>query len=73
LDAVPTETDPVFGLAVPTAIPDVPADVLRPRETWSDRTAYDAQARKLSEMFRKNFERFGSLASDAVKKAGPRG
>jgi phosphoenolpyruvate carboxykinase (ATP) len=73
LDAVPTETDPVFGLRVPTAIPDVAADVLRPRDTWRDTAAYDAQAGRLAEMFRKNFEKFGSLASDAVKAAGPRG
>ncbi|MFN2564015.1 MAG: phosphoenolpyruvate carboxykinase (ATP) [Gemmatimonadaceae bacterium] len=72
LDAVKTEADPVFGLAIPTAIPDVPADVLRPRGTWQDPTAYDAQAKKLAEMFRKNFEKFGSLVSDAVKGAGPR-
>jgi phosphoenolpyruvate carboxykinase (ATP) len=73
LDSTETETDPVFGLGVPTSVPDVPPEVLRPRDTWRDRAAYDAQARKLAEMFRKNFEKFGSLASDAVKAAGPRG
>src|SRR5918998_404819 len=58
LDAVPTETDPVFGLAVPTAVPDVPAEVLRARDTWADRDAYDAQARKLADMFRQNIQKF---------------
>ena len=40
--------------------PGVPAEVMRPRDTWSDTAAYDAQAKKLAEMFRKNFEKFGS-------------
>jgi phosphoenolpyruvate carboxykinase (ATP) len=71
LDDAKTQTDPAFGLAVPTAVPDVPGEVLRPRDTWKDAKAYDEQARKLAEMFTKNFERFGSLVSDAVKKAGP--
>jgi phosphoenolpyruvate carboxykinase (ATP) len=68
-----TEVDPVFGLSIPTAVKDVPAEVLRPRDTWADKSAYDAQAKKLAEMFRKNFEKFGSFATEAVKAAGPRG
>ena len=71
LDSVGTETDPLFGLHVPTSVPDVPPEVLRPRDTWPDPEAYGAQARKLAEMFRKNFEKFGALVSDAVKSAGP--
>jgi phosphoenolpyruvate carboxykinase (ATP) len=67
-----TETDPVFGLAVPQTIPNVPRDVLRPRSTWADPAAYDAQARKLAGMFRENFTKFESFVSDAVRKAGPR-
>jgi phosphoenolpyruvate carboxykinase (ATP) len=73
LDSVKTETDPIFGLTVPAEIPDVPKEVLRPRDTWPDPKAYDTQAMKLAEMFRKNFEKFGALVSDAVKAAGPRG
>jgi phosphoenolpyruvate carboxykinase (ATP) len=72
LDSAKTDPDPHFGLAVPTLVPDVPSEVLRPRDTWPDATAYDTQAKKLAEMFRKNFEKFGALVSDAVKAAGPR-
>jgi phosphoenolpyruvate carboxykinase (ATP) len=72
LDAVKTRTDPVFGLAVPQAVPNVPTEILDPRGTWSDQTAYDAQARKLAEMFRKNFERFGTVAAK-IRDAGPQG
>jgi phosphoenolpyruvate carboxykinase (ATP) len=72
LDNVRTETDPVFGLAVPTEIKGVPNKVLNPRATWQDAAAYDAQAKKLAEMFRENFEKFGSVDS-AIKNAGPKG
>src|SRR2546423_829688 len=41
------DVDPVFGLSVPNEIKDVPSDVLRPRDTWPDKNAYDTQARKL--------------------------
>jgi len=72
LDDVATETDPVFGLAVPTSVPDVPSEVLRARDTWSDPAAYDAQARKLGEMFRHNFEKFAGHVSDGLRHAGSR-
>ncbi|MEX2152756.1 MAG: phosphoenolpyruvate carboxykinase (ATP) [Gemmatimonadaceae bacterium] len=72
LARVGCDVDPVFGLAIPREIRDVPADVLRPRDTWADKGAYDAQAKKLAQMFAKNFEKFGKVASEAVKSAGPR-
>jgi phosphoenolpyruvate carboxykinase (ATP) len=46
--------------------------VLDTRETWKDKNAYDAAAKNLAEQFRKNFEKFGAFASDAVKNAGPK-
>lgn len=58
LDEVPYEIDPVFGLHVPTSCPNVPSDLLHPRGTWEDKTAYDAQASKLKGMFDENFKKF---------------
>jgi phosphoenolpyruvate carboxykinase (ATP) len=72
LNAVPTETDPVFGLAVPREIEGVPTQVLKPRQSWPDPAAYDAQAKKLAGMFRENFEKFGNV-DPAIKNAGPKG
>ena len=73
LDATKTRTDPVFGLAVPQAVPNVPTEILDPRGTWTDGAAYDAQAKKLAEMFAKNFEKFGANVPEAIRNAGPRG
>jgi phosphoenolpyruvate carboxykinase (ATP) len=58
LDGVPMVPDPNFGIAVPTVCPDVPAEVLNPRNAWADKEAYDAQARKLAGMFVNNFQPF---------------
>ncbi|MBX6332535.1 MAG: phosphoenolpyruvate carboxykinase (ATP) [Gemmatimonadaceae bacterium] len=72
LDDVQTVVDPIFGLAVPAAVRHVPAELMSPRNTWSDPAAYDAQARKLAAMFAKNFEQFASTADPAVRNAGPK-
>ena len=73
LDTVATEIDPVFGLSVPREIDGVPKAIMSPRGTWKDAAAYDAQAKKLSEMFRKNFEKFGDRISATIREAGPKG
>jgi phosphoenolpyruvate carboxykinase (ATP) len=61
------ETEPFFGLRVPKSVPDVPSEVLNPRNVWPDKAAYDAQAKKLATLFFENFKRFEAQASDAVK------
>jgi phosphoenolpyruvate carboxykinase (ATP) len=66
------EPDPVFGLNVPTNVPSVPAEVLNPRHTWSDKAAYDEQAKKLAGMFRENFAKFEKYVPESVKNAGPK-
>ncbi len=71
LRKVETRTDPVFGIAVPTEVANVPTEVLTPRKTWNNPKAYDAQARKLAEMFRDNFTTFEEHVSDGVRQAGP--
>jgi phosphoenolpyruvate carboxykinase (ATP) len=73
LDAVPTRPDPVFGVAVPTAVPGVPADLLDPKGTWADPSAYDRQAARLAEMFRESFAQFAEQVTEEVRAAGPRG
>jgi len=72
LDDVATTPDPIFGVGVPAACPDVPTDVLNPRTTWADKAAYDAQARKLAGMFVDNFKAFEGEVTAEVQAAGPR-
>ena len=72
LEGVPMRTDPIFGFEVPTHCPDVPSEVLWPRDTWADKDAYDARAHQLAGMFVDNFKQFEDRASETVRAAGPR-
>jgi len=72
LDKVQTRPDPVFGLAVPTGVPGVPAGILTPRSTWSDPARYDTQSAKMAGMFRDNFAKYADQVSQAVRRAGPK-
>jgi phosphoenolpyruvate carboxykinase (ATP) len=71
LASQPMRNDPLFGFQVPTALPSVDPAILNPRETWADRAAYDAQARALVDMFRRNFEKFEVHVDADVKAAAP--
>jgi len=71
LAQVPTKQHPVFGVAVPTECPGVPAQVLDPRNTWSDKAAYDQQAKMLAGKFAENFAKYADEVSDEVRAAGP--
>ena len=68
LDGVECETHPVLNLKMPTSCPDVPSEILNPRNTWADKDGYDAAAVKLRDMFRDNFEskKFGELGIEPV-------
>jgi phosphoenolpyruvate carboxykinase (ATP) len=63
---------PVFGVSMPNDCPNVPADLLQPRNTWSDKDAYDAQCHHLSKLFNDNFEKFADGSSDEIKSATPK-
>jgi phosphoenolpyruvate carboxykinase (ATP) len=69
LDKVEYVTEPAFGLHIPVSCPDVPAQVLNPRNAWADKTAYDQQAADLAARFDAKFQKFD--APEAVRAAGP--
>jgi phosphoenolpyruvate carboxykinase (ATP) len=72
LDDAAYERHPVFGVEMPKACPEVPTEVLNPRNTWADGDAYDRQARELAGRFNENFGKFES-APQEVRAAGPQG
>jgi phosphoenolpyruvate carboxykinase (ATP) len=71
LAKVSFRTDPHFGISVPVAVPGVEPDILDPVKTWADKAAFETTAKKLVEMFRKNFVKFEPFVDGAVKAAQP--
>ena len=72
LDDVETRMDPIFGFQVPVSAPGISADILNPRNTWSNPSDYDDQAKKLAVLFHENFEQFKDKTPQGVITAGPK-
>jgi len=64
--------DPVFGVGIPDQCPNVPAEILNPRQTWSDQNAFDEAAKSLATKFNENFETYKDQASAELLNAAPR-
>lgn len=71
LDNVEYKTQEIFGLQIPSTCPDVPTEILDPKNTWKDKSAYDAKANQLAEKFNKNFEKFSAGVSAEILQASP--
>jgi phosphoenolpyruvate carboxykinase (ATP) len=71
LVAAKTQRDPVFGFEVMIECPNVPAEILIPRNVWSDKAAFEATAKKLAGLFAKNFAAYEGGVSAEVKAGGP--
>ncbi len=69
LEKVPTETDPFFNLQIPKSCSGVPSEILNPKNTWKDKAAYDATAKKLANQFVQNFKKF---SFEDLAKYGPK-
>jgi len=66
------DTHPVFGVQIPQSCPNVPDEILSPRNTWADKAAYDAKANQLAEAFVKNFKQYSEGASEEILAAAPK-
>lgn len=71
LDHVIYAKHKVFGMAVPQSCPDVPEEVLNPRNTWADKYLYDVKAFELANRFRQNFAKFEQFANEEIMNGGP--
>ncbi|WP_266205684.1 phosphoenolpyruvate carboxykinase (ATP) [Pontibacter kalidii] len=71
LNNVPYTKHPIFGVEMPTTCPNVPAEVLNPRNTWANQEAYDAKATDLASKFVKNFQKFADYANDKILAGAP--
>jgi len=71
-ESIETVSDPIFGFLIPTQCPDVPEEILLPRNTWKNGSEYDEKAKDLAQLFNENFKAFEAGASDAIKIAAPK-
>ena len=71
-DNVEYKHDDVFNLDVPQSCPNVPSEIMNPRDTWEDKAAYDAQAKKLAKMFADNFASKYPNMPKNIAEAGPK-
>ncbi|HRG69276.1 MAG TPA: phosphoenolpyruvate carboxykinase (ATP) [Saprospiraceae bacterium] len=72
LNQVPFDKHEIFGLAYPTSCEGVPSEILNPKNTWMDQSAYDQKANALAELFLNNFEKYKSKASEEMLAAEPK-
>ena len=64
---------PIFGLNVPQSCPNVPSEILNPKDTWKNKKAYEIQAKELSASFKENFKKFEEFANDEILNGAPVG
>jgi len=71
-DNVEFVTDEEFGVQIPTSCPNVPAEVLIPKNTWEDKSQYAEVKSKLVTLFTENFEKFKANVNPEIIAAGPK-
>jgi phosphoenolpyruvate carboxykinase (ATP) len=71
LEFAPFRKDPVFGFMVPELCPNVPYEILNPRNTWANPEEYDHTAQKLASAFKENFLKFQNLADLSILEGAP--
>jgi phosphoenolpyruvate carboxykinase (ATP) len=64
--------DPVFKVLVPNSHDGIPTEIFKPRNTWTDKDAYDRAAHEVAAMFAANFEQYRDGVTDEVAAAGPK-
>ncbi len=60
----------IFNLDYPTSCPNMPTEILDPKNTWNDKEKYDFSAKRLANLFITNFKKFKTVPEEILK-AGP--
>ena len=63
--------DEAFGFQIPTRCPNVPSEVLIPKNTWHNKEKYEVVKGRLIALFNENFKQFEDDVSQAIVTAGP--
>ncbi|GAA3950575.1 phosphoenolpyruvate carboxykinase (ATP) [Hymenobacter algoricola] len=63
---------PIFGVEVPASVPNVPTEILDPRNTWADKEGYDKTAASLAEKFVTNFRKYADFANEEILAGAPK-
>ena len=71
LDDVEYVLDPIFNVYIPKSCPEVPTEILDPRNVWTDKAAYEKAAHTLAEKFRENFKKYTDMPANIIN-AGPK-
>lgn len=71
LDNVAYDNHKVFGIAKPQTCPNVPSEILNPRNTWEDPELYDIKAIELAQKFKANFAKFEEFANAEIMAGAP--
>ncbi len=71
LNNVEMEKHPVFGMMIPKNCPNVPNALLNPRNTWTNKEAYDKQAKELAKLFVENFKKYAANVNKEILSAAP--
>ncbi|MGA9638688.1 phosphoenolpyruvate carboxykinase (ATP) [Flavobacterium sp.] len=72
LNQVEYQNHAVFGIAIPQSCPNVPSEILNPKNTWSDKELYDVKAVELARKFQANFEDFADYANAEILAGAPK-
>ncbi len=72
LENIKYTTHDIFGLKMPNSCPNVPHDILHPKNTWENKSDYDKKANKLADAFNKNFAQFADNANEEILAAAPK-
>ena len=72
LNDVSFENHSVFGISIPQSCPNVPSEILNPRDTWSDPLLYDQKAIELGKKFANNFKEFAEYANEEIMAGAPK-